>query len=720
MVLILAMLMTMFAGLGAASAATGYSASDVPLVVTDTPTVAQRVGSIIITFDNLPAVQTPVPGANKSHQFIVKLPDSFDIDSLSATVVKPDPNTVVDVRALYQGTALPIATMNSNLPGVSTNQLLFEVYASQLVPELKLAIDLTTKVPASAPETINALIIGESGSVFTDGAVQVAKTSGASVTALGGDPVTITGGGIADSAKAKIYLRENKAGALLSGAKSFTLKLPQGFAWDKNKTTFATLGGLNEFTMTQADDRTLEFKRDSVNLPGSIWLLEASDIIVDESVAKFGDVVVTIGGASAISPDSVTIGKYADYGVEVNIDDPETEVLAGRSEQYISDIEIKELIGDSLLPGRTIYMELPSGFRWMDGSWNKVVSGGIAIKSMGVVDNKPELLKIVFNTDPGPSKGTLEINRAQIEIAGNIANDTDVMVKFWGNAGIEEELAVAKVVAPISVTADVKDIKIGLQNQAAGNIVITEAQAEAIDSWIYGTGQTALNVVLPFNVTWGAIPTVKVIEGDLELGTITRDASNRTLVIPIKTSSSVASKIEISDIFYTADRTVPEGDMEADFGGDAVVQTNFVNRNYITSEVVANCVTPAPGETIGSGEFRIGSNIYYAGGVAKVMDVAPYIKDSRTYVPMRYLGEILGAEVVWDDAARTVTLTKADTTVVFTIGSTSYTVNGEAKTADVAPEITNSRTMLPARFVAEAFGAVVGWDAATQTVLIQK
>ena len=57
---------------------------------------------------------------------------------------------------------------------------------------------------------------------------------------------------------------------------------------------------------------------------------------------------------------------------------------------------------------------------------------------------------------------------------------------------------------------------------------------------------------------------------------------------------------------------------------------------------------------------------------------------------------------------------------MFTIGSTSYTVNGEAKTADVAPEIANDRTMLPARFVAEAFGAVVGWDAGSQTVLIQQ
>ena len=101
------------------------------------------------------------------------------------------------------------------------------------------------------------------------------------------------------------------------------------------------------------------------------------------------------------------------------------------------------------------------------------------------------------------------------------------------------------------------------------------------------------------------------------------------------------------------------------------------------------------------------------------MDVAPYVKNNRTYVPMRYLGEILGAEVVWDDAARTATLTRDDTVVVFTIGSTNYTINGESKTADVAPEISNNRTMLPARYVAEAFGATVGWDAATRTVLVQ-
>ena len=353
--------------------------------------------------------------------------------------------------------------------------------------------------------------------------------------------------------------------------------------------------------------------------------------------------------------------------------------------------------------------------------------------------------------DTNKNKGAIIIERAMVEVAGNFTGD--IKAKIWGNAGVNEEIILGKVIAPISATAEVKDVKIGMQKQAAGKITITEVEAEAIlssqykaavdnsttgrvylgaaagtpDGWTTIINEnitkadsldTYLTVSLPFNVTWSNVPTVKVVEGDIQLGTVTTNVNG--LAIPILTSSSVASKIEITDVNYTLDRTVPEGDMKATFAGNAVVQTNFVNRNYVVKEVVANCVTPAPNETIGTGEFRIGSNIYYVAGVAKVMDVAPYIKGDRTYVPMRYLGEILGAEVVWDATARTVTLTKGDTTVVFTVGSTTYTVNGESKTADVAPEIVNDRTMLPARFVAEAFGAVVGWDPATQTVVISK
>lgn len=256
----------------------------------------------------------------------------------------------------------------------------------------------------------------------------------------------------------------------------------------------------------------------------------------------------------------------------------------------------------------------------------------------------------------------------------------------------------------------------GQQNQPGSSLLINEARAGAIAGSADGSEPAVLTLELPPGLFWADRPDIKVTSGDLELGTPFREGG--TLSIPVVASSSEAAVIEISNITYTADRTVPEGNIEVIVGGNALVQTDFSNRNFIVREVAAVCVTPAPGDTMGGGEFRIGSSIYYTGGMGKMMDAAPYVKGLRTYVPLRCLGEILGAEVVWDEAARTVALSKGGTMAVFAVGSTTYTVNGESRTADAVPEITNGRTMLPVRWGAEAFGAQVGWDAAARTVRV--
>ena len=59
-----------------------------------------------------------------------------------------------------------------------------------------------------------------------------------------------------------------------------------------------------------------------------------------------------------------------------------------------------------------------------------------------------------------------------------------------------------------------------------------------------------------------------------------------------------------------------------------------------------------------------------------------------------------------------------NTTIVLTIGSTTYTVNGVASTSVSAPVIIGGSTMTPARLVAEALGASVDWDGNTQRVTI--
>ncbi|KUG05250.1 n-acetylmuramoyl-l-alanine amidase [hydrocarbon metagenome] len=107
------------------------------------------------------------------------------------------------------------------------------------------------------------------------------------------------------------------------------------------------------------------------------------------------------------------------------------------------------------------------------------------------------------------------------------------------------------------------------------------------------------------------------------------------------------------------------------------------------------------------------------GAAVAFPDQKPYIdSNDRTLVPMRAPMEALGATVDWDNATRQAIFEKDGTTVVFTIGSRTYTINGVNKTMDTQAVITGDRTCIPIRYAAEAIGATVGWDGATRTVLI--
>ncbi|MCW2279009.1 copper amine oxidase N-terminal domain-containing protein, partial [Heliophilum fasciatum] len=113
---------------------------------------------------------------------------------------------------------------------------------------------------------------------------------------------------------------------------------------------------------------------------------------------------------------------------------------------------------------------------------------------------------------------------------------------------------------------------------------------------------------------------------------------------------------------------------------------------------------------------------YTVNGMEKSMDVAPYIKNSRTYMPVRYVAEALGVSsdnIIWDADSQSVTLIKGSTIAQMTIGSPQMKVNGTTIYMDAAPEITSDRTMLPLRFIAQALGASVHWDDATQTATLK-
>lgn len=120
--------------------------------------------------------------------------------------------------------------------------------------------------------------------------------------------------------------------------------------------------------------------------------------------------------------------------------------------------------------------------------------------------------------------------------------------------------------------------------------------------------------------------------------------------------------------------------------------------------------------------FFIGSSYYNIRGSYQAGEAAPYIKNSRTYLPIRPVGNSVGIadkDIVWNANTRTVTLTKGTTTVRLEIGSPIMYVNGSAVTMDTAPEISNSRACLPIAHIVRIFGYTAYWDGASRAVTIR-
>lgn len=100
--------------------------------------------------------------------------------------------------------------------------------------------------------------------------------------------------------------------------------------------------------------------------------------------------------------------------------------------------------------------------------------------------------------------------------------------------------------------------------------------------------------------------------------------------------------------------------------------------------------------------------IYLDSALIEFPDQQPIIHNNRTMIPIRAVSETLGWNVSWGE--NIVTITNNYHTLILYIGKNYYTIDSVRKTMDVPAQIMNNRTMVPIRFVAEAFGYNVGYD----------
>jgi len=158
------------------------------------------------------------------------------------------------------------------------------------------------------------------------------------------------------------------------------------------------------------------------------------------------------------------------------------------------------------------------------------------------------------------------------------------------------------------------------------------------------------------------------------------------------TTSNVISDRELEDLFASLD-----DDAYIVMGGDQQLVT-----------------APAQGPTVI--RFVIGDVLYTVNGITQPeLDAAPFIQAAygRTMVPIRAISEAFGASVIWDGETRTITITQDDVTLLLTVDEALP--NGMGRSV-----IVNDRTFVPVSYIAQALGATVTWDAENSAVYIQK
>ncbi|MFZ5968852.1 MAG: copper amine oxidase N-terminal domain-containing protein [Bacillota bacterium] len=566
---------------------------------------------------------------------------------------------------------------------------------------------------------------------------------------------------------ADIIIDETNIGAIGNGTAKFRLKLNGDFEW--NETSMETLA--NNY-VTATGNLTIDSVVADGNKLDITYTATADSAIrsitikpyIDTTDADFGEVYVSIDGLNSDISDAnnLLVGEYSDYGIDVSVEDVK-EFYAGRMNDdddiLTEKITIEETIENSLLEGRTIEFSLPDWVKLVDhdddgdidaDDLNITTESGLAPVSVDIdSDGSGFEFKV-----PAVSGDTIEWT-LELPITAKANQAGDVVLTIDGAGIDEEELTIAKVVAPITAEIKVADVKIGVQNQDAPEILIKEVAPGAL--------REDANLELWFEKDGYVIfedAEFEVVDGDLEINDDDSDVDDDKLTIVIDSASSEASTIKVSGIKLTLDRTVPEGLFNIRVGGSAVVE-NYVTIDqddwqtggsfdatkvpvYVpyneddgyftddfTSRVIqtafANVVTKATGTEATTSKFVIGSTTYkvVVGNeeVEKTMDVAPFIEGGRTFLPIRFVAEALGVSsdnIIWNDAARTVTIIKGDRVAAMTIDSNIMTVNGTQIPMDAAAMIKDGRTVLPVRFAAQALGAQIAWDEATQTVTVNQ
>lgn len=587
-------------------------------------------------------------------------------------------------------------------------------------------IDLRLKAPST--------------SGFKSGNITVGRVSGGAVDIEVTDLDTFS-----DYGDVTIRVEEDVPDSLDDTNESLQFTLPDGFVWSSVESVKVYWGKVDGYATNDAladyledslkiddDELTLDLSKDFDESTQAIaFEIKAKIEVDDETDAKLGDVIAKVDGDSDYSQSEIIVGRYGQYEISITAGEA-TEIVAGMLEQELPDITIEESIKESLIKGRTVTMTLPSNFKW-----NKVdedTDSNTGLEFAGFPGRDGQTAKWIVKDN---STDAAEIVLEAMEVAIEPGTTGDLVIEVGGTAGISEELLVAKVVEPVTITSSEKlSLTIGKADQPIGDLTVTENVAGALSE------DDDLLLQLPAGFKWTNYKDIEITEGDLKIdtGSITLGNDDRDLLVEIDNDSNTASTIKLTNLEVTVDRTAPEGDVTVKVKGDAVNEVNnasevedaytikdgyaevdgeqcfdidsnhklFPETSTAAKTIAATVGTPAPTDQKLVTTITLGDN-------------GSYISDGRIMVQLRDAAGALGVapqNILWDNSTKTATLVKGDRVAQITVGNPQVKLNGMALPTDKGAEIKDGRTFVSLSMAGVALGATAEWDNNTKTATI--
>ena len=326
-------------------------------------------------------------------------------------------------------------------------------------------------------------------------------------------------------------------------------------------------------------------------------------------------------------------------------------------------------------------------------------------------------------------------------VISNIAENKTITVEGVIKTSAEIETVAAPVITPdggsfrgskkVSISCDTKDALIyyttdgstpnGNSDVYTGEFTITKSctvKAIAVKEGMNSSDVVSAKFTKKTSSSSGSSSTREITSklGEIENGTVaisskTAYSGSTVTATPKADEGYVLSEIKVVDAKGKKVDVTDNGDGTYSYKvptlTPAVVTAEFEKENTADDTTKTDVIVLA-----------INSVVADVFGKQVVNDVAPIIRNDRTMLPARFVAEALGASVEWDEAAQKVTITKENTVIEITIGSNIAFVNGMEVILDSPAFIENSRTYLPLRFIAENLGAEVEWNQELQQIYI--